>query len=177
MIAPRGSLSNLVECAEVVDHRVQLARARACLILSAFAGMALSLVGSGSRSLCLGLKPGPCLGRVEAFRTLMNGRLLVELRALANCIHQDFNLSGWIDGRPLLPFFRFEPMDGRPEPGGQRVLNFQLRSSAVQGLKRFPARRQRNTNARSLCLARAVGNELHQQTFAAGFSVLVLVIS
>jgi hypothetical protein len=34
MIAPRGNLSNLEKCGGVVGLRVQLARARACLILS-----------------------------------------------------------------------------------------------------------------------------------------------
>lgn len=63
-------------------------------------------------------------------------------------------------------------MHRRPEPGAESFFNFQLRTGAVQRLKSFAVRRQTNVHTRSLCLALAVGYELHQEAFAARLAIL-----
>ena len=74
----------------------------------------------------------------------------------------------------VLRFFPFEPADRRPEPSAERFLTLLLCPSAVQRRDSLSGRRQRDMNTWNLFRARILWNELHQEAFAAGFTVLVL---
>ena len=115
---------------------------------------------------------------------------LVRIACFAECPKSFFNrefafnlvlimicgdrLTRQIGRRRLLHFFRFEPTDRRPEPGAERFLKFLLCPGAVQRRDSLSGRQQWDMNAWNLFRARVLWDELHQEAFAAGFTVLVL---
>ena len=79
---------------------------------------------------------------------------------------------GLIGRGDLICFRPFESMDRRPQPGAKRLFDLLLCPGTIQRLERFPVRRQGNMRARNLFLARALGDELHQQALLARFAIL-----
>src|SRR5271156_1565155 len=72
----------------------------------------------------------------------------------------------------LFRLLRFEPIDGCTEPGTESFLDLPLSPRSVQRVEGFSARRQRDMNASGLLLTRVLWHELHQEAFAARFTIL-----
>jgi len=89
------------------------------------------------------------------------------------CIHPlEDRLARRIGRRGLFRFFRFEPLDRRPEPGAQRFFKLLVGSGAIQRIESLSVRRQWNMRAWNLFLARTLRDELHQQAFLTRFAIL-----
>src|SRR5208282_1266132 len=96
----------------------------------------------------------------------MNGERLLRMPT-----RQD-RLARRIGWRRLFRFFRFEPVDRRPEPSTQRFFELLVSSSAIQRIESLSVRRQWDMCAWNLFLARALRDELHQEALFTRFAIL-----